>query len=86
MDIIRLQALEKKLNDNSRSYYNQFRYWCASFLFTESEKYLIDKVLWNQIDTLDGIIISEKWEDREHISNEIIDLNGLMNVFKHKIK
>jgi hypothetical protein len=50
-------------------------------MFTEDEKYLIQRAIEDRVENLERILVRERWADRDNIYSDIDDYKELGDVF-----
>lgn len=59
----------------------KIKFWCLTQLFTQDEKYLLNKVLEDKIQSLERTLVTERWVDPEKMNEEIDSYHKIQKIF-----
>ena len=76
--------MKKWLNRKRKTlcqYIVTYRFWLLNKLFTEDEKGLMIRAIENRVNSLERIMVSERWADKDNILIDCADYSKLKTIF-----
>ena len=76
-----MKKLIKYVKNIFNTYLNKFRLWLMKSIFTDDEKYLINRAIEDRIECLYKTRVTERWADSKDIKTDIKDYEKISCIF-----